>query len=81
MFDIYQRIEAINVDGKTFDNICATWVSHLFSNLFIIFFPFSVPIADIFQTKKRRKRQVRESLKTQKSLSIFFSYFRLMSKM
>jgi len=40
MFDIYQRIEAINVDGKTFDNICAT-----------------VPIADIFQTKKRRKRQ------------------------
>jgi predicted RND superfamily exporter protein len=40
MFDIYKRIQAIKVDGKTFDNICAT-----------------VPIADIFQTKKRRKRQ------------------------
>jgi len=40
MFDIYKRIQAINVDGKTFENICAT-----------------VPIADIFQTKKRRKRQ------------------------
>eukprot|EP00092_Neocalanus_flemingeri_P006120 GFUD01006591.1.p1 GENE.GFUD01006591.1~~GFUD01006591.1.p1 ORF type:complete len:999 (+),score=194.12 GFUD01006591.1:266-3262(+) len=40
MFDIYKRIEAINVDGKSFENICAT-----------------VPIADIFQTKKRKKRQ------------------------
>eukprot|EP00090_Calanus_glacialis_P027719 TRINITY_DN4393_c0_g1_i1.p1 TRINITY_DN4393_c0_g1~~TRINITY_DN4393_c0_g1_i1.p1 ORF type:complete len:1001 (-),score=160.99 TRINITY_DN4393_c0_g1_i1:89-3091(-) len=40
MFDIYKRIQTIEVDGKTFDNICAT-----------------VPIADIFQTKKRKKRQ------------------------
>ena len=58
MFDIYKRIQTIEVDGKTFDNICATYVflCHLF--LSFIFISYSVPIADIFQTKKRKKRQV-----------------------
>merc|ERR1719206_1312489 len=40
MLNIHKHVQNITVDGKTFDNICAT-----------------VPIADIFQTKKRRKRQ------------------------
>jgi len=40
MLEIHKKIQSINANGKTFDDICA-----------------QVPIADIFQTKKRKKRQ------------------------
>jgi len=52
MFDIYQRIKGIEVDGKTFNNLCAT-----------------VPIADIFQTKRRRKREVELSTNSTDSIN------------
>jgi len=45
MYQVYQRVSNIVVNGKTFDDICER-----------------IPIADIFQTKKRRKRQVQEIL-------------------
>ena len=40
MYRLYERIENISVNGKTFKDICE-----------------KVPIADIFQTKRRRKRE------------------------
>jgi len=40
MFNIFTKIQSINSNGKTFNDLCAR-----------------IPIADIFQTKKRKKRQ------------------------
>ena len=40
MYRLYERVQNIKVNGKTFNDICEP-----------------VPIADIFQTKRRRKRE------------------------
>jgi len=45
MYQVHKAITSVEVDGKTFSDICA-----------------KVPIADIFQTKRRKKREVTNDL-------------------
>ena len=60
MFDFHERIESIISNGKTFTDICARYcVQPLIFNNQQLYYYASVPIADIFQTKRRKRRQVR----------------------
>ena len=68
MLQVHNGVGAIEAGGKYFKDICARyWEGGLTSFLFSLL--FRVPIADIFQTKKRRRRQVGCLEKIQKTTS------------
>ena len=54
MFDIYKKIQKIEVDGKTFDNICATYE---FFQIITIIINFSILVFQLQTFFKQRKEK------------------------
>ena len=56
MLELYKKIDSITVGGKSFSDICTRSGKILFFK-FLMCDYFRVSIADIFQTKRKRRRK------------------------
>ena len=60
MYEINQAVNSISIDNKTFQDICTRSAFSIPYNSYFIIYKFNsrLVITDIFQSKKRKKREV-----------------------
>ena len=63
MFDIYKKIQNIEVDGKTFDNICATYVFFQINTIIIIFYILVFQLQTFFKQRKEKRDRYEEIIR------------------